>query len=456
MKRLVILAAILIFIFALQNVSSLCIGGNITDSDNDAFNCISDCNDNNAFIFPTNSNHFCDCDELTFGFAEGTNEFCNDGYDNDCDGVVDEINCTGCTIAEASWSKSGATEGDIVLLKIKTENCIEKTLGVKIYNYLDNTTGDLIFSKNVQIFNESFETEWGVEWGADLQGNSTKYIFVANADGSSKDSDLINIIKKEACEENWKCSDWGNCVGGKRYRICTDNKSCRTEIKKPIEQETCQVTTKCSNNKRDEDELGIDCGGACSYGREADCSDGSDNDKDCKVDCDDADCKEDIVCGGEEFILKDIDGDGLSDEREAKIGTNPFLKDTDNDKIDDNKDELPLCPNNSCDSSYGETEENCPQDCKAKASFLPFIIILLILIGSVFAAYIFIKKPFKKKIPFKIKTDLEKLKKYIKEQLEKKVPVDKIVRILIGKKWKKEQIIYALKEIKKDMKKTKK
>jgi hypothetical protein len=46
-------------------------------------------------------------------------------------------------------------------------------------------------------------------------------------------------------------------------------------------------------------------------------------------------------------LRADTDGDTLNDFNELKLGTNPCLKDTDNDKYDDNVDPEPLSPDNN-------------------------------------------------------------------------------------------------------------
>jgi len=62
-----------------------------------------DCNDANELIFPGNQDPYCDCDltNLTTKNKESiANEECNDNYDNDCDGDIDEddSDCEPCNI----------------------------------------------------------------------------------------------------------------------------------------------------------------------------------------------------------------------------------------------------------------------------------------------------------------------------------------------------------------------
>ncbi len=66
-----------------------------------------DCNDDSAFIFPTNTNPYCDCADP---HPQGTDEIPNDGIDNDCDGVVDE----GCFIATAAFGTDMAGKIDLL------------------------------------------------------------------------------------------------------------------------------------------------------------------------------------------------------------------------------------------------------------------------------------------------------------------------------------------------------
>ena len=77
---------------------------------------------------------------------------------------------------------------------------------------------------------------------------------------------------------------------------------------------------------------------------------------------------------------EDEDRDGLSYALELRKGTDPLKMDTDDDGQDDKVDAYPLCPNAVCDEVYGETEKNCPRDCKEESSLTSLGAILLIFI----------------------------------------------------------------------------
>ncbi len=63
-----------------------------TFSDADTICDASDCNPTNRYIYPGNSNTYCDCEGT---YSQGTTEIAGDGQDNDCDGQIDEG--SGCT-----------------------------------------------------------------------------------------------------------------------------------------------------------------------------------------------------------------------------------------------------------------------------------------------------------------------------------------------------------------------
>ena len=94
------------------------------------------------------------------------------------------------------------------------------------------------------------------------------------------------------CTENWKCTQWSDCIGGKQVRTCIDINYCMTNESKPDTKRDC-VEPSCydgiKNCHNEECEVGIDCGGPCSPC--ATCYDGIKN-------CHDGSCEEEVDCGG--------------------------------------------------------------------------------------------------------------------------------------------------------------
>ncbi|UCD07608.1 MAG: putative metal-binding motif-containing protein [Candidatus Aenigmatarchaeota archaeon] len=43
------------------------------------------------------------------------------------------------------------------------------------------------------------------------------------------------------CEENWTCTEWGDCINGEQGRSCTDQNECGTTEKKPAQVQVCEI-----------------------------------------------------------------------------------------------------------------------------------------------------------------------------------------------------------------------
>ncbi|MCS7106164.1 MAG: PGF-pre-PGF domain-containing protein [Candidatus Aenigmarchaeota archaeon] len=43
------------------------------------------------------------------------------------------------------------------------------------------------------------------------------------------------------CVEDWVCTEWSDCIGGKQTRVCTDRNRCGTVTNKPEEERECEV-----------------------------------------------------------------------------------------------------------------------------------------------------------------------------------------------------------------------
>ncbi|RLC34129.1 MAG: hypothetical protein DRZ76_03235, partial [Candidatus Nealsonbacteria bacterium] len=74
--------------YGVGNILEICSGESLPQGYSSAGG---DCNDNNEFIFPDNTNNFCDCDSGD-GYSQGTETetaYCSDTLDNDCDNLID-------------------------------------------------------------------------------------------------------------------------------------------------------------------------------------------------------------------------------------------------------------------------------------------------------------------------------------------------------------------------------
>jgi hypothetical protein len=101
-----------------------------TDFDRDGFDYeCGDCDDNNKFIFPDNSNLFCDCDLKLDSPKQSEHGLCSDTIDNDCDGKIDcfDENCPSydpqnCKI-ECPTGYTKCSDGSCVNLNMDLNNC---------------------------------------------------------------------------------------------------------------------------------------------------------------------------------------------------------------------------------------------------------------------------------------------------------------------------------------------
>ena len=55
-------------------------------------------------------------------------------------------------------------------------------------------------------------------------------------------------IQKEACQENWKCSEWNACSNGRQSRTCGDLNNCGTIFDKPLLKQECLKATAENQN----------------------------------------------------------------------------------------------------------------------------------------------------------------------------------------------------------------
>ncbi|MCX6711461.1 MAG: MopE-related protein [Candidatus Woesearchaeota archaeon] len=246
----------------------------------------------------------------------------------------------------------------------------------------------------------------------------------------SECSSIPNLvyISPSICKKGTKIcinSNWSICYNETLpmlTEICNNGLDDNCNSKTDAQDDLCKTNSHCFNNIKDGDETGKDCGGSCPTC--SSCTDDILNQNELKTkqnlgniisDCGGPNCpscptcddniknqdETDIDCGGScpaciNATNLDNDGDGLTDEQEKELGTDPLNKDSDNDGLIDSEDDMPLCPNNFCDVDFGENSDNCEQDCPKEQTFplyAIFIPIILIISLILFIIYHSLKKP---------------------------------------------------------------
>ncbi|MFH1591925.1 MAG: hypothetical protein ABIB47_00995 [Candidatus Woesearchaeota archaeon] len=263
-------------------------------------------------------------------------EVCDDDIDNDCDGVVDE-NCL-CTEGDTQpcGPNLGICKDNRPLRTCRSGAWSDCEGGVTPVNETGNSCFDDLDNDCDGLIDE-FDTDC---------------IFINSCDDGIQNHGELAIDCGGSCPP---CPD--PCLNG----ILDGDE---TQVNVTINAQgtisdcggtNCPACPTCSDSLQNQLEEGADCGGPCP-----------------------------ALCPQPEI---DSDNDGLTDSREGELGTDVYNADTDGDGTSDGSDTYPLCPNTSCDSDYGETIENCPDDCK-KSKF-PFFIILFPIIALVLLIIIY-------------------------------------------------------------------
>ena len=101
-----------------------------------------------------------------------------------------------------------------------------------------------------------------------------------------------------------------------------------------------------------------------------------------------------------------------------------------------------------------EDKISCPEDCTTQFNInwqLVIVLIIILILGLLYFNFFMGKKSLKeiviKKYPFLSNTDEANLKNFISKSIAKGVPRSTIYKILLQKKWTKEQIDYVFKKV---------
>ena len=92
-----------------------------------------------------------------------------------------------------------------------------------------------------------------------LEKTTNDYLTLNECEGN-----IILIVDNQSCSPNWVTGSWSNCVNKIQTRTVTDSKNCGITYGKPAISQSCnEIIHTCSDGIKNQDEIGIDCGGPC-------------------------------------------------------------------------------------------------------------------------------------------------------------------------------------------------
>jgi hypothetical protein len=149
----------------------------------------------------------CTAEEYNYtGNYDGNVEIqCQDGLDNDCDGVTDDgdVDCQACTLDDVYWSDginpiNSIEEPNIVYMAVNTSACVGENVSIKIEEY-DGDIFDYVESSISQVISGDFElfswqSVWNLDGDATPDVNEYKLNISINGFGELI-SDYLNVNK---------------------------------------------------------------------------------------------------------------------------------------------------------------------------------------------------------------------------------------------------------------------
>ncbi len=381
-------------------------------------------------------------------------DICGDEIDNDCDGIVDES----CGCDEGDTRSCGTDVGEC---KKGIQKCENGKWSKKCYDSIEPVDEICLDGKD-----NNCDGTVDEDCPCDRSGNLTRLC--------PKQKGVCEDALQQCVDGTWQDCDYKD---HNRTYYEKKEKSCSDEIDNDCDGIIDKLDPDCTETTDNECPGGLLDGEYDSQGK---CCDNGI----LKYYCSKCGCPSGKICGddgrcvdqqpispttgpsgGGGTSCKDSDSDGLCDDDERVLGTDPYKADTDGDGLIDKDDFYPLCDEDgSCEER--ETRENCP-DCKGEKGFPWWLIFLLLLLLVVlFFAYWYIQKGKKKPkktpefkgmpqgIAKKIEghSNVKQLYTYALQSMQKRIPESEIRKMSLDAGWTVKEIDNAIASARRELK----
>ena len=168
----------------------------------------------------------------TLTTAGGAGEICDDGVDNDNDGLCDYLasNCTDGSVPgdlDCSCTPNFSCVPGVCVADSQVVTCTDQNTCQPGYTYEQGCGACTIVCSPGQHIENCTCVSDGAYCGNQL------------CERPAEDEYTCPVDCPSSCLPDWECSPWGPCVNGVEERTCVDLRSCSSNLGRPDTQQSC-------------------------------------------------------------------------------------------------------------------------------------------------------------------------------------------------------------------------